>query len=251
MNLIDILQMSNDEAREFLEGIRWPNGPACPHCGGSEKLYELKGKSHRKGLRKCGDCRKQFTVTVGTIFERSHIHLNKWIGAIYLMCSSKKGISAHQLHRMLGMTYKSAWFMAHRVRYAMERPPLSDKLQGIIEADETYVGAKKVKGKRGRGADKKIKVFSLIQRDGDSRSFVVPNVKGQTLKKLIQENVEGEAHLMTDEFRSYRGLDKIVRKHETVTHSKKEIRTRYHTYELCRVILFVAQAWRCGHVPPY
>jgi transposase-like protein len=138
-------------------------------------------------------------------------------------------MSAYQLHRMLGITSKSAWFMGHRIRFAMTQFPLSEKLSNIVEADETYVGGK-AKGKRGRGAENKTKVFSLIQRDGDARSFTVDNVKGKTLKKLIKENVVDTAHVMTDEFRSYRGLQKYVGKHSTVDHSKKEyVRGIVHT----------------------
>src|SRR5829696_10494310 len=128
-------------AAEYLESIRWANGVVCPKCGESEREpYRLKGQ--KRCLWKCRACRKQFTVTVGTIFESSHIPLHKWLLAFYLLCSSKKGMSAHQLHRMLGVTYKTAWFMAHRIRYAMELPPFQRQLTGTVEADETYVGGK-------------------------------------------------------------------------------------------------------------
>ena len=128
-------------AAEYLESVRWPNGPACPHCGESErKPYKLPNKTRR--LWKCAACRKQYTVTVNTIFESSHIPLNKWLLAFYLLCSSKKGMSSHQLHRILGVTYKSAWFMTHRIRYAMGQPPFQARLTGVVEVDETYVGGK-------------------------------------------------------------------------------------------------------------
>ncbi len=224
-------QIFHDEnkAREYLESIRWPDGPICPHCNGSDKVYELKGKSTRPGLWKCGHCRKQFTVTVGTIFEGSHIPLAKWLMAIYLVCSSKKGISANQLHQMLGITYKSAWFMAHRVRLAMPQHPLSDKLQGIVEADETYIGGR-ARGKRGRGAKNKTKVFALIQRNGKALSFKVDDVKSKTLKTLIRKNVADTAHVMTDEFPSYNGLEKYVASHSVVTHGTREyVRGIIHT----------------------
>jgi transposase-like protein len=227
-------RFGNEEAaRDLIERMRWPDGPVCPHCG-RRKTYRLTpngnfGNHGRKGLLKCKACRKQFTVTVGTIFEDSHIPLHKWLMAIYLICSSKKGMSAYQLHRMLKITYKSAWFMGHRIRFAMTQSPLSEKLSNIVEADETYVGGK-AKGKRGRGAEKKTKVFSLIQRDGEARSFTVENVKGKTLKKLIKENVVDTAHVMTDEFKAYSGLGKQVAKHSTVDHGKKEyVRGIVHT----------------------
>src|SRR3954467_11656833 len=136
-------------AAEYLEGLRWPSGPVCPHCGEDERRpYPLKSKTRK--LYKCAVCRKQYTVTVGTIFESSHIPLNKWLLAFFLLCSSKKGMSAHQLHRMLGITYKSAWFMAHRVREAMRDPAFTARLSGTVEADETYIAGKRrhVRGKR-------------------------------------------------------------------------------------------------------
>ena len=150
MNFNDIAKytQTEDKAREFLEAERWPKGAICPHCGVEGESYRLKGKEGSKspvrpGVWKCGGCRKQFTVKVGTIFEDSHIPLTTWLKAIHLLCASKKGMSAHQLHRMLGVTYKSAWFMAHRIRYAMTQEPLSSKLTGIIEMDETYIGGKR------------------------------------------------------------------------------------------------------------
>jgi transposase-like protein len=132
---------NEDAARAFLERIRWPHGPVCPHCGAT-KIYRLNVKGTRRQVLKCAACRKQFSVTLGTIFEDSHIPLTTWIGAMTLLCSSKKGMSAHQLHRMMGITYKSAWFMAHRIRHAMSQSTFPDKLGGIVEADETYVGGK-------------------------------------------------------------------------------------------------------------
>ena len=182
-----------DKAREYLEQKRWPNGVACPHCG-SLTVYHLKAKPEskrpvRKGVYKCKDCRQQFTVTVGTIFEDSHIPLNKWLMAIQLLCSSKKGMSAHQLHRMLGVTYKSAWFMAHRIRYAMTQPPVVGKLQGVVEADETYIGGKH-HGKRGRGSENKTPVFALVERGGRVRSFKTEHVTAKNLQDKIREHVD-------------------------------------------------------------
>src|SRR6266571_9257127 len=152
-----------DAAREYLENRRWgANGAVCPHCGGADP-YKLTPKATskkpgRKGLYKCKACRKQFTVTVGTIFEDSHIPLDKWLIAIYLMCSSKKGISAHQIHRMLSLSYKAAWFMCHRIRYAMGQPPMQQKLSGVVEADECYIGGHKRGGGYGPYAGGKVPV---------------------------------------------------------------------------------------------
>jgi transposase-like protein len=161
MNLNELVKNfdSEDKAREFLEKQRWPHGAVCPHCGVLGESYRLKAKAESKspvrpGVWKCGGCRKQFTVKVGTIFEDSHIPLTTWLRAIHLLCASKKGMSAHQLHRMLGVTYKSAWFMAHRIRYAMSQPPLSSKLSGIVEIDETYIGGKLRVGPQGSRFEK-------------------------------------------------------------------------------------------------
>lgn len=167
------------KAREYLGAIRWPNGPVCPHCGVIGDHYQLQGKAHRPGLWKCKDCRQQFSVTVGTVFERSKIPLTKWLQAVYLMVSSKKGISSHQLHRMLGVTYKSAWFMSHRIREAMRDGDLSPfgSGGGAVEVDETFIGndrSVKPKGtKKGRGYHHKHKVLALVDRaTGKARSMV-------------------------------------------------------------------------------
>jgi transposase-like protein len=161
--------------------------------------------------------------------EGSHIPLNQWFYVIHSMNASKKGVSAHQIHRELGIDYKSAWFLCHRVRFAMEHGPLKAKLAGKmgqegnpVEADETYVGPRNRGGKRGRGAERKQIVFTLIQRNGEARSFHVPNVKGKTLKSIIRENIEGEATIYTDSFTSYRGLEKEFAAHETVNHGDGE-----------------------------
>lgn len=222
----NMANLTVDEAREQLETLRWPNGPACPHCGGLNP-YRIKGKPDskrpaRKGVYKCKGCRKQFTVTVGTIFEDSHIPLNKWLMAVSLMCSSKKGISAHQLHRMLGLTYKSAWFMAHRIRYAMEQPPLAEKLTGIVEVDETYVGGKprfdiNKKAKCGRGT-KKVPVLALVQRGGIVISRPVRRVTAKNIKRFINENVDKSSTIMSDDFKSYKWVKKEYQ-HQIVRHS--------------------------------
>lgn len=223
------------EAATYLESIRWPDGPVCPHCGeGERRPYPLKSETRK--LYKCAGCRKQYTVTVGTIFEGSHIPLQKWLLAFYLLCSSKKGMSAHQLHRMLGVTYKSAWFMAHRIRYAMEQPPFAKPLSGTVEADETYVGGKERNRKRqdkqkkiGRGTNK-TPVVVLVERGGQARSFRMANVTGDSIKGAIRRNVDREARIMTDSFASYRGLGKEFASHEFVSHSDGEyVRGEVHT----------------------
>lgn len=213
-----------EKAREHLEAIRWPNGPVCPHCGGLERNSKLEGKAHRAGLYFCGDCRSQFTVTVGTVFERSKLPLHKWVMATHLMCASKKGISAHQLHRMLGITYKSAWFMAHRIREAMngDGGGLLGSGGGTVEVDETYWGNKKRYGMNPRGAGHKMKVVSLVEREGNVRSFHVPNVTAKTLKPILKAQIAADANLMTDEAKQYIKLGKEFASHESVMHSRGE-----------------------------
>lgn len=219
--------MFHDEtrAREYLENTRWPDGPVCPHCGGTEKIYRLTGKSTRPGLLKCGHCRKQFSVTVGTLFERSHIPLHKWLQAVYLMCSSKKGISTHQIHRMLGITYKSAWFMTHRIREAMKDSVFADKLGGggkVVEVDETFWGNKSKKRPGARGYAHMEKIFALVERGGPVRSFHVPKINAQTLKPIMRQQIARDTHIMTDELRSYRHTDKEFDRHDVVCHSRGE-----------------------------
>jgi transposase-like protein len=216
-------------ARQYLEAVRWPNGPVCPHCGSvSKDHYELAGEAHRAGLWKCKDCREQFTVTVGTVFERSKIELHVWLQAVYLLCSSKKGMSAHQLHRTLGVTYKTAWFMAHRIREAMKQGfmgPLGSS-GGPVEADETYWGTKRT-GKGSTGS--KHAIFSLVERHGHARSFHVPNVTGKTLKPILNKHVAKNADLVTDDFTVYRSIARDY-SHSTVNHSAKEyVRGDAHT----------------------
>jgi transposase-like protein len=198
------------------------------------KSYRLEAKSRaktavRKGVWKCGGCRKQFTVTVGTIFSDSHIPLNKWLLAIHLLCSSKKGMSAHQLHRLLGVTYKSAWFMAHRIRHAMKQEPLKTKLSGTVEVDETFVGGKRRGiGRRGRpgAGSHKSPVVSLVQRDGQVRSFYVPNVSAKNLKEVMRGNVQPDANIMTDDFSAYDWVKKEFRQHDIIRHSEERYSRR-------------------------
>lgn len=201
-----------DKAREYLEFLRWgTNGAVCPRCGG-DKPYRLTSKADsakpgRKGLLKCRACRKQFTVTVGTVFEDSHVKLTKWIQAIYLIGASKKGISAHQLHRMLGVTYRAAWFMAHRLRYAMESGSLDAPLSGIVEVDEAYVGGRRKSGKGRVPADggRKAAVAVLVERGGRVRAMPMARVDGTTMTAAIREYVAPGSTLMTDETNIYHG----------------------------------------------
>lgn len=233
-NLNSIAGMTETEARAMLEKLRWANGIICPKCGVVGNAHKMVSKAGTKnpvrdGVYKCRDCRKQFTVTVGTIFEDSHIPLHKWLAAIYLMNASKKGISAHQLHRMLDITYKAAWFMAHRIRYAMSERPLG-KLLGIIEADETYVGGresnkhakKKIKEGGKRGTVGKTAVFALVQRNGDLRAGTMSPVTSANIREVMREHVTPNSHIMTDQADKYVHLDEDFLHHELVNHSKKE-----------------------------
>lgn len=226
MNLKNIAQRFSDSeaARKFLESQRWPDGVVCPFCGLIGEAYRLKPKENSKtpvrpGVWKCGGCRKQFTVTVGTIFEDSHIPLNTWLLAIHLLCASKKGMSAHQLHRMLGITYKSAWFMAHRLRYALSQESIF--LTGVVEIDETYVGGKRRTGKQAvkpgeRPKDRKVvtdnkaPVVALVQRDGSVRSQHIERVTADNLRPIIRRTVDADAQVMTDTSFTLKGSKRLV-----------------------------------------
>lgn len=219
-NLLNQPHLTNERAAYvFLASLRWPDGITCPYCKGT-KVYKLNLSNTRRQVLKCAKCRKQFSATVGTIFEDSHIPLTKWLMALHLFASSKKGISAHQLHRMLGITYKSAWFMGHRIRHAMKPTPYSGKLGGIVEADETYIGGK-TRG-QGKGITNKKPVFALVERGGEVRSFPVQFVTSRNLKKILHEHVSPEAKIMTDEGMGYQGLKQEFADHQTVNHSKME-----------------------------
>ena len=216
----------DDKAREYLESLRWPDGAVCPHCGSIGEHYRLEGKAHRKGLLKCSEkeCRKQFSVTVGTVFERSKIGLSKWLAAAYLLCSSKKGVSAHQLHRTLGVTYKTAWFLAHRIRLAMaDFGPKAPMGSGgnVVEADETYIG-RKPGTKKKRGPGHKEQVFALVERGGNVRSVHITGPMFDGIKQALKENVSPEAILNTDDARMYRKIAKKYASHMVVNHSAKE-----------------------------
>jgi len=217
----------DDKAREYLEAILWPNGVVCPHCKQNDqsafwKIEKNEEKKIRGGLRQCVPCGKQFTCTVGTIFEDSHIPLRKWLVAWYLLCASKKGISALQIKRMLGLgSYRTAWMMMHKIRYALQTPQFNDKLSGIVEVDETYIGGVK----RGMGRcykGNKSAVVALVERDGRVRSQVVKTVTGKNLKAILNENVEKDTRIMTDTFQVYLKATKGFKSHETVNHHIKE-----------------------------
>ena len=221
----------HDEAAAVtkLESIVWPTDVVCPHCGVVGEGYELKGKRSRIGLRRCKACKKDFTVRVGTIFESSHVELYKWFQAVYLMASSKKGISAHQLHRTLEVTYKTAWFMAHRIRKAMRSGDLAafGGAGGIVEVDETFIGndrAVKPKGeKKGRGYAHKYEVLSLVDRTtGRARSMVVDGLKAADMTPTLTANIAAEAHVMADEAGQYKRIGEKFAAHDFVSHGKGE-----------------------------
>src|SRR5271155_3878222 len=213
----------NDVAREAIEALMWPHGPVCAHCGCTGKIGKVEGKSARPGLYYCGDCKKQFTVTVGTIFERSKVPLSKWWFAIHLLAAGKKGMSAHQLHRMIGVTYQTAWFMEHRIREAMRDGALSPMGGGggIVEIDETYIGRKdgfEVK----QGAWHKNTILTLVERDGRARSFHVDNATKENIVPIIRENIDRESHVMSDEANRYSKIGSEFAKHDVVDHSRGE-----------------------------
>lgn len=231
MNLKDPIYNDEDKAREHLEALRWPSGPYCPHCGEVEAITKLAGKSTRPGVYKCRSCRKPFSVTVGTLFERSHIPLTKWLLATHLMAASKKGISAHQLHRLLDVTYKSAWFMAHRIRAAMAPAPDAGPIGGsgkTVEADETFLTkSKKTRSRSRRNAQSSTQVLTLVEREGETRSVVIDH---QTVREALAEVLHKDSRLVTDGAQHY--LFQAA-KHESVDHSKGEyVRGDVHTNTL-------------------
>ena len=225
-DLTNPIYSSANEAREHLEALHWPNGPVCPRCGETERVKRAGGKSTRPGVVQCAPCRRAFTVTVGTVMEDSKIPLNKWLLAFRLMAGSKKGISAHQLHRSLGITYKSAWFLAHRIREAMDIEPEGPMggASGVVEADETYVGGKARNRATRKPAPKKA-VVALVEREGHARSFHVANVNAANVRALIVTNVDRSAHLMTDESPIYTAVGREMARHYSVNHSAKEFVT--------------------------
>lgn len=216
-----------EAAFAYLEGIVWNEGPACPHCGSVDRITKVKAnpeKRIRVGLWRCGNCKGQFTVKVGTVFEHMRLPLHKALQAVYLMTSSKKGISAHQLHRVLEITYKSAWFLAHRIREAMRDGDLAPfgGNGGIVEVDETFIGKLKGVEKR-RAFHHKMKVLALVDRNtGKARTMVIDNVKAETLMPIVIANVAREARIMTDEHSGYRDVGKWFAGHGTTSHGKGE-----------------------------
>ena len=252
-----VLKWSDEECRQYLEARRWPHGAICPKCGVNSP-YRITRKTRTKNavqsLYKCRECRKQFTATVGTIFEDTKIPLGKWFAAIYLMCASKKGISAHQIHRTLGITYKSAWFMCHRIREAMKDRSF-DLLSGVVEADETYVGGKSRRGQpiyRERIKDeiemglrpkqgspgmphartKKAIVFGIKDRGGQVRTMVVSEATARTLSPILTGLMDlKSSHLMTDAHAAYRLIKKHV-KHSVVKHELTYVDGDVHTQNI-------------------
>jgi transposase-like protein len=214
---------NEEKARKFLEASRWPDGPVCPHCNMMETVSRFNGKSMGPGWYHCNECREKFTVRVGTLYERSHIPLHKWLLATHLIVSSKKGISSLQLSRMLGITYKSAWFMAHRVREAMRNPkrgPIGGEGK-ILEADETVIGGK-AKNRAFGKEPKKHAVMTLVERGGEARSFHIANVTAKLLRPLIVMSASRKSRLMTDDAKWYQRVGEEFASHHAVNHRQDE-----------------------------
>lgn len=219
MDITNPIYSDANKAREHLEALHWPHGPVCPRCGTLDRITKLAGKSTRPGVYKCNECAKPFTVTVGTIFEDSKIPLNKWLLAFRLLSGGKKGFSAHELHRALGITYKSAWFLMHRIREAMrdDGGPLGGP-GAVVEADEAFVGGKQSRRAYRKVAPKK-KVVALVERDGRARSFHIANIHANTVRSALVTNIDRASTLMTDEARVYRLVGKEFAGHGHVLHA--------------------------------
>jgi transposase-like protein len=221
-----LLKIYTDEnaARKHLESLNWPDGPICPHCGVVNEATKLKGKSTRPGVYKCRPCQKPFSVTVGTVFERSKIKLNTWVHAVDLYTASKKGFSAHQLHRTMGVTYKTAWFMAHRIREAMRdsNPPPMGGSGKIVESDETYIGRLEGQPKYPTGGAHKNIVLTLVERGGSARSFHIDSTSIADIAPILRKNISRESKLMTDEANHYKEVGREFDSHGAVKHSNKE-----------------------------
>lgn len=232
------------KAREWLESRVWPQGPICPHCGATDDdVTKLEGKAHRPGLYQCSQCREQFTVTVKTVFERSKIPLTKWLAALFLLTGSKKGISTHQIHRLLGISYKSTWFMMHRLREAMRGGDLAPMGGSgkIVEVDETVIG--KLDGApkhtfHGYGQQWRNTVLALVERGGNVRTFHVAGTTTGELVPIVRANVQSETFVMTDEASWYRSLKETFDYRESVNHSEREYVRRdisWHTGQLSQI----------------
>jgi transposase-like protein len=224
------------EAFAFVEGIIWPTGPVCPHCGGFERITAIvanPAKRVRHGLKKCGQCKGQFTVRMGTIFEESKLPLTKWLQAIFLMTAGKKGVSAHQLHRTLEVTYKTAWFLAHRVREAMRTGELAPfgPGGGMVEVDETFIGVEPGEPTAKAGGNHKMKVLSLVDRStGRAKSYVLDFISAKEIGQIVAANLSGEAILMTDEARHYVKIGQDFAGHGHTNHSAGEYVSRFNPH---------------------
>lgn len=245
VSFLKVLQWSEDQCRDYLEAQRWPDGVICPHCGTVDEAYRIERKTPNKNavrrLWKCRACKRQFTATVGTIFEGSHVPLNKWFAAIFLLCSSKKGHSAHQIHRELEVTYKTAWFMLHRIRNAMKEPGSPFMLSGTVEADETYIGGKsknmhaarrKALGIKGSGYIGKMPVVGMIERGGRVVTQAMDEPNRQNVEALLLSRIDTErAHLMTDEAGVYRFIAAHL-PHSVIRHQSEYVRGEIHTQNI-------------------
>ncbi len=236
MSLLSQEHLQNEEAAyAWVEAHVWPEGPTCPHCGEKHRVSKMQGKATRKGLYKCYACRQQFRVTVGTIFEKSHVALHLWLQAFYLLCGSKKGISSNQLHRIIGVTLRTAWFMSHRIREAMRAGSLSPPLggsgsSGIVEADETFIGRRKGVPKPKGGTAHKHAVLSLVERGGGVRSVHINNTRADTILPIVNGNIAKEAKVFTDDAATYYNKLDGFAGHESVSHSSGEyVRGDVHT----------------------
>ncbi len=225
LNLMTLAQEYSDEdkARTLLESMLWPDGPICPHCKNHKEkaIYRLQpkeGSKTRKGVCKCGACRKQFTVTVGTVFEDSHIPISKWLMAIFILCSSKKSVSALQLSRMLKLGYQAAWFMSHRLRFAFA-DDCKRQLKGVVEIDETFVGGS---GGRSTKLARLTPVMALIEQGGSMKAKVVPNVSFKNLGRVLREEVQKDSVICSDENAAYQTVKNEFKAHHTVNHGKYE-----------------------------
>jgi transposase-like protein len=234
INLSTIAKHFQDEGEAWkaLESMVWPNGPVCPHCGVINHAYFLKpkngirmtrtGKPSYRRLWKCADCKKQFSVLKGTIFEDTHIPLSKWLLAYHLACAGKNGVSAHEIHRELDVTYEAAWFMMHRIRHTFAPTTHKRQLTGTVEADETYIGGVKHGEGSGPQGSGKVPVVTLVERDGEARSQVMKTVTGKNVRKVLGEHIDTASTLMTDESGVYSLGHFMFAEHQTVNHAEHE-----------------------------